>query len=290
MPRLKKAWIGLVLGFIIGVLIVQNSEEDYNGFAAIMGGAVFSLFGLLFYSLVQMGLSAVLRRNFGFLKGEEKFLSTILILAAAVVKVDGKIDDVELELVKKRLLGEFSPEKAEIYFQQFKGYLDSKHSLSKLGKIIDYEFDAETKAHLIYLLVSIAVADGIVSNAEIKLIEKIASAGNIRPATLMRTFKIFEFKREQQYRKKSQQSSGQHKSSGQRKSTRNTSCLRSAYGVIGVAADASMDEIKKAYHKLAKIHHPDKVAYLGEIHLTKAKEKFQIIADAYDVIKEKRAA
>ncbi|HIW72220.1 MAG TPA: molecular chaperone DnaJ [Candidatus Levilactobacillus faecigallinarum] len=50
------------------------------------------------------------------------------------------------------------------------------------------------------------------------------------------------------------------------------------YGVLGVAKDASQDEIKKAYRKLSKKYHPD---------LNKAPdaaEKFKEVQDAYDVL------
>jgi DnaJ like chaperone protein len=282
MVRLKKSWIGIVGGFIIGAILSQYSDDAQDPVSVFILGAAFAIFGLLIYSMVQVTISSFLSRDFGFLKGEEKFLSTILILAAEVVKADGKIDDVELDLVKKRLEAEFNTEDTTLYFQRFQGYLEVKHSLSKLGKVIDYEFDEGAKTHLIYLLVSLATADGLLTNAELNIIQKIARAGNIRPAILMRTVKMFEFRREQSYRQKSQQSSGH------RKSTLSASTLRKAYALIGVPADATMDEVKKAYRKLAKIHHPDKVAHLGDMHQNTAKEKFQLIVDAYDLIKEKR--
>jgi DnaJ like chaperone protein len=130
------------------------------------------------------------------------------------------------------------------------------------------------------LLISIATADGLLSKTELKVIQNLARLASISPATLMQTLKLFEFKREQTY----QQKSGQYKSSS------NTIALRKAYDLLEVAADAPMDELKKAYRKLAKIHHPDKVSHLGEVNQRKAKEKFQIIVDAYDLIKEKREA
>jgi len=58
------------------------------------------------------------------------------------------------------------------------------------------------------------------------------------------------------------------------------------YATLGVAKDASADDIKKAYRKLARKYHPDVSKE------TDAKEKFQDVSEAYETLKdaEKRAA
>ena len=60
------------------------------------------------------------------------------------------------------------------------------------------------------------------------------------------------------------------------------------YAVLGVKKNASADEIKRAYRRLAKEHHPD---LHGEAHKAKAGEKFKEINEAYEVLSdpEKRA-
>ena len=59
------------------------------------------------------------------------------------------------------------------------------------------------------------------------------------------------------------------------------------YSVLGVPRDASDDDIKKAYRKLAMQYHPDKNNGSKD-----AEEKFKEITEAYDVLREpnKRAA
>jgi len=59
------------------------------------------------------------------------------------------------------------------------------------------------------------------------------------------------------------------------------------YSTLGVARDASDDDIKKAYRKLAMQWHPDRNAGSKE-----AEEKFKEVTEAYDVLRDaqKRAA
>src|SRR5687767_14650015 len=58
------------------------------------------------------------------------------------------------------------------------------------------------------------------------------------------------------------------------------------YKVMGVARDATQDEIKRVYRKLARKYHPDVSKE------PKAEEKFKDLQEAYEVLKdpEKRAA
>ncbi|MFO8184111.1 MAG: J domain-containing protein [Candidatus Aegiribacteria sp.] len=61
---------------------------------------------------------------------------------------------------------------------------------------------------------------------------------------------------------------------------------KNLYSVLGVDEDASQEELKKAYRKLAKKYHPD--ANPGD---KRAEERFKAVSEAYDILgsKEKRA-
>lgn len=62
--------------------------------------------------------------------------------------------------------------------------------------------------------------------------------------------------------------------------------FRDYYEVMGVARDATQDEIKRVYRKLARKYHPDVSKDVS------AEEKFKEVGEAYEVLKdpEKRAA
>ncbi len=59
---------------------------------------------------------------------------------------------------------------------------------------------------------------------------------------------------------------------------------RDYYEVLGVGRNATDDELKKAYRKLAIKYHPDKMVGKPEAERKEAEEKFKEIAEAYDVL------
>ena len=62
----------------------------------------------------------------------------------------------------------------------------------------------------------------------------------------------------------------------------------SAYKVLGISPNATNDEVKTAYRKMALQHHPDRVATLGEDIRLAAEKKFKEINDAKERIYKER--
>jgi DnaJ like chaperone protein len=56
------------------------------------------------------------------------------------------------------------------------------------------------------------------------------------------------------------------------------------YAVLGISRNSSQEEIKKAYRKLVRQYHPDKVAHLGDEFKALAEERFKQIQQAYQEI------
>ena len=62
----------------------------------------------------------------------------------------------------------------------------------------------------------------------------------------------------------------------------------SDYKILEISPDATDEEVKKAYRKMANKYHPDKVSHLGEELQKLAEEKFKSVSDAYQAIKGQR--
>jgi DnaJ like chaperone protein len=60
------------------------------------------------------------------------------------------------------------------------------------------------------------------------------------------------------------------------------------YKILEIEPEATNDEIKKAYRRMAMKYHPDKVSHLGDDFQKAAHEKFQSVSKAYENIKKER--
>jgi DnaJ-class molecular chaperone with C-terminal Zn finger domain len=61
-----------------------------------------------------------------------------------------------------------------------------------------------------------------------------------------------------------------------------------AYTILEIDKTASVTDIKKAYRKMVKKYHPDKLRNLGDAHLKGAQEKFRAVQNAYEQLKAER--
>jgi DnaJ like chaperone protein len=62
----------------------------------------------------------------------------------------------------------------------------------------------------------------------------------------------------------------------------------SAYKILEITPQATDEEVRKAYKRMAVKHHPDKVHHLGEDVQKAASEKFKEVNAAYEQIKKER--
>ncbi len=183
----------------------------------------------------------------------------LMALSASVMKADGKVLRSELNYVKSFFQSQFGNRFQKEHLQVLKRFLDSSNiPLEKICQDIKYRMQAEVRLQLIHYLFGIAKADGDVSTSEISQIQRIAillGVSNMEFDSIKNMF----------YRN-----------------------VDSDYKILGIDANATDDEVKKAYRKMAIKFHPDKVASMGEVHEKGAKEKFQQIQEAYEAIKKQR--
>lgn len=185
------------------------------------------------------------------------FIASLLVLIAAVMKADGTIKRSELNYVKNFLRDLFGEEEAREALLTLRNIIKKDIPIDLVCKQINAHLDYSSKLQLVHLLIGIAQSDNEMVITEIKLIRNISYRLNINPSAFESLLIV-------------------------------NNTIEDAYKVLEISPDASDEEVKKAYRKLAIEHHPDKVAYLGKELQKKAHEKFQKINEAYEKIKKQR--
>lgn len=56
------------------------------------------------------------------------------------------------------------------------------------------------------------------------------------------------------------------------------------YQILGVSKDASAEDVKRAYRKLAMRYHPDHQQGKSDSEKKEAEEKFKLVNEAYEVL------
>ena len=186
------------------------------------------------------------------------FAVSLLVLIAAVMKADNKIVRSELDYVKAFLSQRFGPDSAAEALKMLRDILKQDIPVREVCMQIRTRVDYPSRLELLHLLYGVANADKQVHEKEVKVIDEIGYYLGI--------------------------------SSGDQNSIKNmfVKSAKSSYKILGIEPGATDDEIKKAYRKLAKEFHPDRVSYLGDDFKKTAEEKFKKINDAYESVKAER--
>jgi len=186
------------------------------------------------------------------------FAMTLLVLIAAVMKADGRVLKSELNYVKKYFVQAFGNDSAVEAIQMLRDILRQNIPAQAIGLQIKQNMDYSSRLQLLHLLFGVAQADGQVDISELNTIASIAGYMGIGSKDFESIKSMF------------------------------VENVDSAYKILEVEKNATDEEIKKAYRKMAVKYHPDKVSHLGEDFQIKAKEKFQKVSDAYKKLKKER--
>ena len=186
------------------------------------------------------------------------FEVSLLILSSIVIKADGVQDQRELDFVRKHFVSMYGKERANHAFKLFKNVSKQNISTRQVCLQIKHMMDHPSRLQLLHFLFGIAKADGHVTEDEVKQIYTINGYLGI-------SSKDFESIKAMFF-----------------------NSVDNAYKILEIDKNATIDEIKKAYRKMAKKYHPDKVIHLGKEHQVGAEEKFRQVQEAYEQLQKER--
>ena len=234
------------------------------GLGFTLGGPIGSVLGYAIGNLID-----------GFTKGDVEIAKTyrktsrtnqsgdfeisLLLLSSVVIKADGKTDERELAYVRNHFKKMYGEERANNAFKLFKIFIkNNKVSTRQISNQIRQNLTHASRLQLLHFLFGIAKSDGIVNEAEVNTIKTIAGYLYINQYDFESIKAMF------------------YDSSD------------SAYRILEIEKSATNSELKKAYRKMVKKYHPDKLQHLGKEHVKGAEEKFKQVQKAYEQIQKER--
>ena len=241
-----------------------------GGLGWVLGGPIGGMLGFMFGSMFDgmQGGDYEYRPPIGDRQGggygrqtqtqKGDFTVSLLVLSAAVMKADGRVVKSELEYVRTFLAKQFGEDLANQNILMLREVLKKDYDLQEVSRQIGRFMDSASKLQLLHFLFGVSMADGHTHPKEVEVIDQIASYMRVGHADF-KSIKAM-FIKDNYYN----------------------------YRILETTPDASDDEVKKAYRKMAVKYHPDKVVHLGPDIQKAAKEKFQELNAAYNSIKVER--
>lgn len=191
-------------------------------------------------------------------ESRNSFMVSLLVLSSAVMRADGKIMRSELDYVKGFVRANFGEGALQDALAILKELSTKEIRLDEVCGQIKFFMNASQRLQLFHYLAGIAKADGAVSEKELQCLREIAQRLGLSTADAESVLSMCGCSTE------------------------------SAYTVLEITPDATDDQVRKAYKRMAMKCHPDRVATLGEDVRRKAEEKFKAVTRAYETIKKER--
>ena len=186
------------------------------------------------------------------------FFVSLLVLSSAVIKADGKTLQSEVDCVRSFFRSNFGEQAAQQAIQILQQLDSQQVNIYSVGDQIAANMNYSQRMQLLQYLVQIAMADGEFAKAEKSVIECIGSVIKLSTSDVNSLIAMY-YKEEQ-----------------------------SAYKVLEISPNATDDEVRAAYRRMAMKNHPDRVSTLGPDVQKAAAERFQQISEAYETIKKQR--
>lgn len=256
------AIIGYILGSYISSLSSKSSGNTGNGGQRTSGHG-----GGYYQSGNRGGYNRNEYRTETASTSRDEFMQSLLLLSAHIIQADGKIMHSEMECVRNFWQQNFgageevnADRKLKEIFERRKSMTDEEWlmQLQKACIRLKLVLQSEARSQLLSFLCEIAKADRNLDRTEIAELKRVAGFLGFDASTIDQLLNM----------------------------GRNT--LEAAYKVLGVSPDATDDELKRAYRKLALQYHPDKVAHLGDDVRAAAEKKFKELQAAKDLIWQAR--
>lgn len=247
-----------------------------------MGIIILTFFGILFGIMIFLRINTEIWESgkipFYFRKTRENEWEVYVSLAASIISSDLRDTKEKTYYLRSYFQQKFKD--VEEYYDFGDSLIESYKNptdINAIGKWISkHSRSKQEKINALQFAVSLAMMDGSLVEKEYKKIVKFNTALGLTAQELDRIIRMYQRQQDAKEDQARAYARSQYK-------PQKTIYLE----ILGLSEHASFVDVKKAYRKLAKLHHPDKFVNTSIIQQKMAKERFVKIQEAYDYLEKK---
>ncbi|MDX2361952.1 MAG: DnaJ domain-containing protein [Crocinitomicaceae bacterium] len=213
--------------------------------------------------------------NFAYTR--DNLMEAYICLTGVILRADRNDTKEKMSYLQNYFRKHF-PEENYQYMDSLKFSYEHPIQLKTISSWMRKKLSSRQRLQVMYFLAGLAYVDGFMNARERKVFVELKELLEISEKDYRSILGMHEQRRE---REENHQRKKKEPSAYRKKSNIKLSCE-----VLGIAESASMDEIKKAYRTLVKLHHPDRYATESVAQQKIAEERFLEIQKAYETLEK----
>lgn len=295
---LRRPGIGALVGSIVGAMVPVERYLANPLSYLFVGALLFATLNPAFFGFLTLLLIAPLLLSVNIFRpgrngnshwnvfdliGDGTPTDTMLALLAGFVQESPTSREEQFKLVKRFIRQTTLGVSRENLWEDFKKHYESNLEVETLAEDLARSTGRDQQKYFLQVLVSLGYVDGNLADAEKNYVRQIVEHLAVTDSEVEAIFDQGKGRRQRRTndRRRRNRRRRRHTTNG------GGTSITDAYEILGVDPSASKKDVKKAYQRKVKQHHPDQ--YKGEDgdRAQRAEEKMAEINEAYETIKKR---
>ncbi len=212
-------------------------------------------------------------------KNTSAFMNAYICAAVLIIKLDRRDLDEKKAVLHKKMV-ELGRNPQELW-STYDRIWNNEISERRIANWSKRNLSEKERSDLVYMLVGLAFLDGALLAREYTFLVNLMKAMGLP----LRELKgMMASHKQRMAREEAQKQQKQRQYSKKRAKVPSKSAWEQALEILGLKPNADASEIKKAYRKLVKKHHPDRFSGQEEAIVKAAESRFIEIQQAYEMV------
>lgn len=213
---------------------------------------------------------------------KDNLFEVYIAFAVLIIKSERRETSEKIEHLKHYLKLKFPEASSHLAPSFGQALKDKPINISYAARWLRLYLNKRNRTQLVYFLCEISMVDGKINDSEFRILQRLCKKLKIYEYELSSIISGLEDAHEEKIKAEHRQKERERKAREHKKPEHSPYMKKKMATILGVKVTDSMEVIKKAYRKLAKLHHPDRFVKNGPQQVKLAQERFLEIQKAYE--------